>query len=79
MSVRPAQGAGADDAEAMDCRRRVDEYENTSRRPVERPGDKTPATDRRGIVCAKLSAGIILIRESPMSPAQHILFFVIYT
>ena len=63
MIVKPAQGAGADDAEAMDCRRRVDGYANKSRRRVERPGDKTPATLRRGIFCAKLSAGLTLIRD----------------
>ena len=43
MNVRPAQGAGVDDAEA------------------------------------KLRAGLTLIREFPIAPAQHILFFVIYT
>ena len=46
---------------------------------VERPGDKTPETHRRGIVCAKLSAGLTLIREPPIAPTQHILFFVICT
>ena len=48
--VKPAQRARVDDAEALDCRYRVDGYANTSRRRVERPGEKTRATHRRGIV-----------------------------
>ena len=56
MNVRPAQGAGGDDAEEMDCRCRE--------------------THRRGIACTKLISGLTLIRESPIAPAQHILFFI---
>ena len=74
MNVRPAQEAGADDAEAIDCRCRVDEYAHTSQ-TIRRQKE----TNRRGIVCAKLSGGLTLIRESPIAPAQHILFFVICT
>ena len=72
MNVRPAQGAGADDAEAMDCRCWVDGYANTSRRWIERPAHKTPGTHWKGIVCAILSTYLTL-------PAQHILFYVICT
>ena len=72
INMRPAQGAGTDDAKAMDYRCQVDGYANTSKRRVEQPGDKTLATHQRELVCAKLSAGLKLIRESSIAPAQHI-------
>ena len=34
INMRPAQGAEADDAEAIDCRCRVDGYVTTSQRRV---------------------------------------------
>ena len=46
---------------------------------VERPRNKTPVTRQRGLVCAKLSAGLTLIRKLPIAPAQYILFFIVYT
>ena len=79
INVRPAQGAGTDDAQAMDCRCRVDGYANTSQRGVEWPGDETPATYRRGIVCAKLSAGFTFTREAPIAPGNTYYFYVICT
>ena len=80
MNVRPVQGAQADDAEAMDCQCLVNRYANTSRRQVEHPAIKTPEIHRRGIVCAKLSAGLTLIRESSIAPGQHIwYYFLLFT
>ena len=76
MNVTAARGAGADHVESTGMRIRA---EGKSSNPETRQDTGNPSNYQKGTVCAKLSVGLTLIRESPIAPAQHILFFVICT